>query len=64
MFGATSSFFVLVQTLESEYGISPFVKENIEIHANIMNDLIFKQFERKTSNSKFNIHTANDFKRF
>ena len=45
MFGATSSFFVLAQTLEAEYGISPFIKENIEIHANIMNDLIFKQFE-------------------
>ena len=45
MFGATSSFFVLAQTLEAEYGISPFTKENIEIHANIMNDLIFKQFE-------------------
>lgn len=45
MFGATSSFFVLAQTLESEYGISPFTKENIEMHANIMNDLIFKQFE-------------------
>ncbi len=45
MFGASSSFFVLAQTLEAEYGISPFTKENIEIHANIMNDLIFKQFE-------------------
>jgi AcrR family transcriptional regulator len=45
MFGATSSFFVLSQTLEAEYGISPFTKENIEIHANIMNDLIFNQFE-------------------
>jgi hypothetical protein len=45
MFGATSSFFVLAQTLEAEYGISPFTKENIEMHANIMNDLIFKQFE-------------------
>ena len=45
MFGATSSFFVLAQTLETEYGISPFTKENIEMHANIMNDLIFKQFE-------------------
>lgn len=45
MFGATSSFFVLAQTLETEYGISPFSKENIEMHANIMNNLIFKQFE-------------------
>ena len=45
MFGATSSFFVLAQTLEAEYGISPFTDENIEMHANIMNDLIFKQFE-------------------
>ena len=45
MFGASSSFFVLAQTLEAEYGFSPFTKENIEIHANIMNDLIFKQFE-------------------
>ena len=45
MFGATSSFFVLSQTLEAEYGISPFTKENREIHANIMNDLIFNQFE-------------------
>ena len=45
MFGATSSFFVLAQTLEAEYGIIPFTKENIEMHANIMNNLIFKQFE-------------------
>ncbi len=45
MFGGCSSFFLLAQTLEVEYGISPFTKENIEIHANILNDLIFKQFE-------------------
>ena len=43
--GASSSFFMLAHLLKSQYGTEVFSKEQIEQHAEVVNNLIFKQFE-------------------
>ena len=43
--GASSGFFMLAHLLKSQYGTEVFSKEQIEQHAEVVNDLIFKQFE-------------------
>ena len=43
--GASSSFFMLAQLMKSQYGTEVFSKEQIEQHAEVVNNIIFSQFE-------------------
>ncbi|MDA9887247.1 TetR/AcrR family transcriptional regulator [Flavobacteriaceae bacterium] len=43
--GASSSFFMLSQLMRNQYGTEVFSKEQIEQHAEIVNNIIFSQFE-------------------
>ena len=43
--GASSSFFMLSQLMKSQYGTEVFSKEQIEQHAEVVNNIIFSQFE-------------------
>ncbi len=46
--GASSSFFALEQLLKSQYGSDVFDQEQIKHHAEVVNRIIFDQFEHKT----------------
>ncbi len=41
MFGAITTFFARSYQMEAQFGIDPFDKDEVEQHAQIMNDLIF-----------------------
>ena len=41
MFGAITTFFARSYQMEAQFGIDSFDKEQVEQHAQIMNDLIF-----------------------
>jgi len=43
--GASSSFFMLAQLMENQYGTAVFSEEQIEQHAEVVNNIIFSQFE-------------------
>ncbi|MDB2673255.1 TetR/AcrR family transcriptional regulator [Flavobacteriaceae bacterium] len=43
--GASSSFFMLSQLMRNQYGTEVFSKEQIEQHAEIVNNIIFSQFD-------------------
>ncbi|MEN8845169.1 MAG: TetR/AcrR family transcriptional regulator [Candidatus Arcticimaribacter sp.] len=43
--GASSSFFMLAHLMKSQYGTEVFSQEQIEQHAELVNNIIFKQFE-------------------
>ena len=43
--GASSSYFMLAHLMKSQYGTEVFSQEQIEQHAEIVNNIIFKQFE-------------------
>ncbi|RMG82110.1 MAG: TetR/AcrR family transcriptional regulator, partial [Bacteroidetes bacterium] len=45
MVGAASAFFMLSNFMERRYGVDPFTKEEMERHADLLNALIFDQFE-------------------
>lgn len=43
--GATSSFFMLAQLMKDQYNTEVFSKQEIEQHVEVVNKIIFKQFE-------------------
>lgn len=43
--GASSSFFMLAQLMKNQYGTEVFKQEQIEQHAEVVNNIIFSQFE-------------------
>lgn len=43
--GASSSFFMLAHLMKSQYEVDVFSKKEIEQHIDVVNNLIFKQFE-------------------
>ena len=43
--GATSSFFMLAHLMKSQYDTEVFSEDQIKQHAEIVNNIIFKQFE-------------------
>ena len=44
--GASSSLFMLAHLMKSQYGTEAFSQEQIEQHAEVVNNIIFKQFEK------------------
>lgn len=46
MLGASSSFFMLAQLMKNQYGTDVFTQEQIEQHAEVVNKIIFQQFEK------------------
>ena len=45
MLGASSSFFMLAQLMKNQYKTDVFTQEQIEQHAEVVNNIIFSQFE-------------------
>jgi AcrR family transcriptional regulator len=43
--GASSGFFMLAHLMKSQYGTEVFSKEQIDQHAELVNQIIYKQFE-------------------